>query len=154
LYAGKIPKELLQLQRVQMKIQRLIKTKKGKIAKEKEDRELKALQEAKALREQQEYIAEKLAREFKDCKKHPGSSLIKAGKCREDYQLYKCKECVTETRKWHYIQNKAAILHKQELYRQANLEKVRETRRKSWKKMNDKLRKEDRLNGFIIYENY
>lgn len=120
------PKEMLQLKRATMKLSRLIKHIK-KINIDKLKKELK----------EEQIILIKLNTPLIKCQKHGElflKDVIKSGKSKwTGEQLYKCRECMSNIKKKHYINNKDLVLKKNAEYRVKNPEVVKDNRRKSWR---------------------
>lgn len=108
LFKESLPKELLQLKRASLKLQRLIDQKKKGI-KDKKD---------------------KLKQPLIKCYKHGGlylKDVIKAGICPSSgEQKYKCRECMRNIKKNYYENNKTYVLEKTAKYRAENPDKIKE----------------------------
>lgn len=129
-----IPKELLQIKRASMQLDRIIKSTR------------KSEQENKELKQKE---IEKLNQSLIECKKHGSLFLIdviRSGQ-RRGMQQYKCRQCMQDLHRDHYQRNKENILKKQAEYRINNLEKVKEIKNKSRKKMNVKNNQHEVIEG-------
>ena len=76
-----------------------------------------------------------------ECVKHGNlyiKDVIKSGKNRTGEQRYKCRECMKDIHRNHYINNKEDILRKQAEYRNLNKERRKIIKAKSWRKCNGK----------------
>jgi hypothetical protein len=138
LFWESIPKEVLQLKRAGMKLDRLIKkiqdAPRDKIRQEQEKREEEE-------RKRQEAI-EEANRTLVLCGKHgplPLPNVIKSGKTKETgRQRYKCRQCMSDLHRNYYLKRKEYVLKKHAEYRGKNAERVKEIKSKSRRKCNAK----------------
>jgi len=78
----------------------------------------------------------------------PLDCYIKAGKRANGEVRYRCKKCMKEAHRKHYVQNKEAVREKQKEYRAKNIEKIRQGKRE-WAK---KHREREKLRKRIAWE--
>ena len=127
LYKEKIPKQVLQLKRATMRLERLIKN-------IKENHKTKKELEKEAIK--------KLKRPLVECRKHGAlflKDVIKGGKSRwTGEQRYKCRQCMSDLHRDYYRRRKDYVLMKHAEYRKNFPEKRKETKIKSWRKHHGK----------------
>lgn len=139
----KIPKELLQLKRATIRLNRLIDKAK--------EAQKEAIENQKKEAEKEAYRQRKLKGVLVQCKKHGAlflKDVIKGGKSRwTGEQRYKCRACMKDTHRNYYERRKDYVLAKHAEYRKENPEKVKETKAKSWRKCNGKNKEHDPIEG-------
>lgn len=121
-YKENIPKEILQLKRASMKLERLINgIKKGEISKVTTEKEWKKME------------IERLKHPLVNCHQHGQlfiKDVVKAGKSKWTGRiLYKCKICLKRMQREHYEKNKEDVLEKNKVYRVNNPEKIKQIRK-------------------------
>lgn len=93
---------------------------------------------------------------IKTCKTHgelTQDKCIKSGASKKGTQLYRCKLCMQEMHRTHYLKNKEKLLQRSSEYRAANPEKVKESKQKHAKKLwqsnkdNPQFREQHRANA-------
>lgn len=92
------------------------------------------------------YAIEQAKRPFKICRAHGNLKIedcIKSGKGRQGEQQYKCRACMKDIHKKHYIKNTPKVLLKTQEYRLKNPEKVAEIHRNYWLKTKDDTKQQD-----------
>lgn len=123
-----IPKELLQLKRASMKLERLIKESRKK---EKEKFE-KAQEEKEKFEKTQQEEIERLKRPLVECKKHGPlflKDVIKGGFSRwTGEQRYKCRQCMKDLHADYYERKKDFVAERHAEYRKNNPDKIKEMR--------------------------
>lgn len=128
-YKESIPKEILQLTRSHMRLQRLI------------DDMKKSMRNVQSIESEKERQS-KLNKPLMNCRLHGKlfkDDIIKGGKSRwTGDQRYKCKRCMRDLHRDYYLRKKEYVSNKCADYRKTNPEKVKETKKKSKEKCNGK----------------
>lgn len=131
-----VPKELLQLKRASMKLERLINEKKKGIRDKKEEFKGKL---------------KKLNEHLLICKKHGYIYLkdaIKSGKSRwTGEQKYKCQKCMKDLHNQYYEKKKEYLARKHAEYREKNKEKLIKSKADYWRRMRDKNNEHEDIKG-------
>lgn len=137
-FKQEIPKEVLQLARATIRLQNLTRDMKIGINQKNQDK-----------RDKEKEELERKNRPLKKCITHGDLFLpdvIKSGKNRwTGEQDYKCRACMKIHHATHYKNNKEKVLAAHKRYALENPEKRKESRNKSWRKMNVKNREHETI---------
>lgn len=93
---------------------------------------------------------------IKVCRKHGQLTLNdvnKHGKLKDGSLSFKCKKCMKELHAQHYQTNRDKVLKKNKHYRQANPERVAQTKHNSWVKHKERNLQRDNLRRLLFKQN-